>query len=633
MTISSLKHPLKILHLDSDAAFAKSVIQLLTSEGIKTDVDEINSRKKLGDRLQKSAYDLIFLADNAQDCSGLDALKAVKKLKVYTPVLIFSDILDEETIVNYINAGASDYLLKTSLDRLIPVVRRIISNTRNAKIVDYQNFFETSPDLLCTFDQDGHFMGINQTWGDVFGYTDAELIDKPFIQFVHPEDQKSAAAQFQKLFDEKARMAEMVCRIQTLAGDSRWLHWKMKIQNNGSINAIVRDITESKLREIQISQAHNNLQKLVELYKADIVKKTLVADQIRDSVVVTDLKGNIVSWNKGSEKVFGYSPEEAVGQHIALIYPEKDYKYIQEEATNVLLEQGEKEFELHMRRKSGEVFEARLTLEVTRDSKGKVNGMLGYAIDMGPVRSAIENVSNQEEQIQEQEQTTDQAQQVNAGTMDSPEVNEISNEQPEEQIIVNSNTGLQDDLVAEDSNAEMVGSADSEIARETQKDFSHEPVSHEPVSHETIVSEKVFVPRATDSGFSIMYLEDNLTNIKLVEKILGQRQDYRLYTTQEPEDCLEMAKQYLPSLILLDMNLPEADGYELLKQLQQDSVLKLIPVVAVSTDTSVESIEAAKKAGFMEYLVKPLEINGFLGVIDSLLFRNSSQQVGKVGSV
>lgn len=623
MTISSLKHPLKILHLDSDAAFTRNVVQLLNSEGIKTEVDDVKSRKKLNDKLQNNAYDLIFLADNAQDCSGIDALRTVKKLKVYTPVLIFSDILDEETIVNYINAGASDYLLKTSLSRLVPVVRRIISNTRNAKIVDYQSFFETSPDLLCTCDSDGHFMGINQAWGDMFGFTDAELIDKPFIQFVHPDDQKSAAAQFQKLFDEKTRMTEIVCRIQTLAGDSKWLHWKMKIQNNGSITAIVRDITEAKLREIQISQAHQNLQKLVELYKADIVKKTLVADQIRDSVVVTDLKGNIVSWNKGSEKVFGYKPEEAVGQHIALIYPEKDYKFIQEEATNVLLEQGEKEFELHMCRKSGEVFAARLTLEVTRDSDGKVNGMLGYAIDMGPVRSTADSETAEEQQSLGHETVAGQEQQFNA---EAPEVNERSDEQPDEQIAVESDTGHQVEPVILGSDIETVKSShsdseDNEI--ETRENGFQEPV----------VTEEVFVPLATDSGFSIMYLEDNLTNIKLVEKILGQRQDYRLYTTQEPEDCLEMAKQYSPSLILLDMNLPEADGYELLRQLQQDNILKHIPVVAVGTDTSIESIEAAKRAGFMEYLAKPLEINGFLGVIDSLLFRNSSPQVGKVSSV
>lgn len=619
MALSSLKHPLKILQLDSDAASAKQVIQKLTAENIKTEVDEINSRKQLISLLQKNAYDLIFLADNAQDCSGTDALKAIKKLKIYTPVLVFSDILDEETIVNYISLGATDYLLKTSLHRMVPVVKRIISNTRNAKIVDYQNFFETSPDLLCTCDQQGHFMGINQSWGQVFGFTDAELVDKPFIEFVHPEDQKTAAAQFQKLFDEKTKTADMICRFLTAAEDVKWLHWKMKIQTNGSINVIARDVTELKTREVQISHAHQNLQKLVELYKADIVKKTLIADQIRDSVVVTDLKGLIVSWNKGSEKVFGYSPEEAVGQHIALIYPEKDYKYIQEEASNVLLEQGSKEFELNMRRRSGEVFEARLTLEVTRDSEGKVNGMLGYAIDMGPVREKVAEVEKEESKPADvigQEEVVLPEDAAPPSTVEAPFENTVMQEEQE-------SLGLYTPQeVVSTKNEEVVV---TEVADEVKQDSEQheEPEIEKEVVEISVVSSEV----------SLMYLEDNLKNINVVETILAQRPDYRLITTQEPEDCVDMARQYSPSLILLDLNHSEADAFELLKQLQQEDKLKNIPIIAVSTDGESEKIQAARNAGFSDYLVKPLDTNDFLDVVDSLLGQYESEVVNKVSSI
>ena len=601
MALSSLKHPLKILQLDNDAASAKEIIQKLSEEEIKTQVDEINSRKQLVSHLQKNTYDLIFLADNAQDCSGADALKAVKKLKIYTPILVFSDILDEEIIVNYINLGATDYILKTSLHRMVPVVKRIISNTRNAKIVDYQNFFETSPDLLCTCDKEGHFMGINQSWGQVFGFTDAELIDKPFIEFVYPEDQKSAAAQFQKLFDEKTKTADMICRFLTAAEDIKWLHWKMKIQTNGSINVIARDVSESKSREVQISQAHQNLQKLVELYKADIVKKTLIADQIRDSVVVTDLKGLIVSWNKGSEKVFGYSPEEAVGQHIALIYPEKDYKFIQEEATNVLLEQGSKDFELNMRRKSGEVFDARLTLEVTRDSEGKVNGMLGYAIDMGPVR---DKVASEEEQLESI-----------AGN--------VEEKSAQEEVA----------QVTEVEKLEIENGASVVTEQETERPSSDEPNDANEEKLEEDIKQEVVEISVVSSEVSLMYLEDSLKNINLVESILAQRPDYRLITTQEPEDCVDMARQYSPSIILLDLNHSEANPYELLKQIQQEDKLKSIPVIAVSSYTDSEQVQVAKNAGFSDYLVKPLETNNFLDMIDSLLGKYESEMVNKVSSV
>lgn len=662
MTIASLKHPLKILQLDSDAATAKKIIQELSAEGIKANVDEISSRKQLISHLQNNAYDLIFLADNPQDCSGVDALKAIKKLKVYTPILIFSDILDEETIVNYITLGATDYLLKSSLHRMVPVVKRIISNTRNSKIVDYQNFFETSPDLLCICDKEGHFSGINPSWGRIFGFTDAELIDKPFIQFVHPEDQKSAAAQFQKLFDEKNKTADMVCRFLTAAEDIRWLHWKMKIQSNGCINVIARDVTETKAREVQISQAHQNLQKLVELYKADIVKKTLIADQIRDSVVVTDLKGLIVSWNKGSEKVFGYSPEEAVGQHIALIYPEKDYKYIQEEATNVLLEQGSKEFELNMRRKNGEVFEARLTLEVTRDNEDKVNGMLGYAIDMGPVRENTDTESDEQQSLTdiaaqelvvqkdkelhvdehqpvektdvlavENAQDTSGPLQSNVTTHVAPvKEPEVSNEteQTASTMIVAVVPEQEEQTKAEQLNEEHESVPEDQAkAEKLSEEQKNKPEAEQPVEQEVVEISVV------SSEVSLMYLEDSIKNINAVEEILVQRPDYRLITTQEPEDCVDMARQYAPTLILLDIDHSEVDGFELLKQLRQEEKLQNIPVIAVGIDSSSEKIQTARTAGFADYLVKPLESKNFLDVIDSLLGKPEPGVLDKVGSV
>jgi len=629
MTITSLKKPLKILQLDSDAKFANELMKLLVSEGMKVEVELINSRKQLNNKLKESVYDLIFLADNAQDCSGVDALKAVKKIKVYTPVLVFSDILEEETIVNYINLGAVDYILKTSLHRLASVVRRIISNSRNSGIVDYQNFFENSLDLMCTCDGEGHFIGINQAWGKLTGYTDAELIDKAFIEFVFPEDQKSAAAQFQNLFDSKSKSSDLLCRFQTATGEIKWLHWKMKIQTNGNINAVVRDVTESKMREIQLTQAHNNLQKLNELYKADLVKKTLVADQIRDSVVVTDLRGHIVSWNKGSEKIFGYTPEEAMGQHIAMIYPEKDYKYIQEEASNVLLEQGEKEFELHMRRKSGEVFEARLALEVARDNEGKVNGMLGYAIDMGPVRAEDEENAKPEQMQTVQPIPVDEQQ--NTNSQEEPVV--INEAVVEEEVKIEPEPELSEEVVVAKSKEKPVEDLQKEqaIENESAEDKAIEAVEmseNSAISEDKQITQKVFVPALTGSGVTIMYLEDSLTHINQVEKILAQRKDYRLITTQEPEDCVDMARQYLPSLILLDMNLPDTDVYALLRQLHADGSLKHIPVVAVGADLSIETKETARQAGFMEYLVKPVENDSLLQVIDSIFYADSSKAIG-----
>jgi len=618
---------LSILQLDTDSQFAKQVRDQLASEGLKIQTVEIDTCKQLSAELQKKAYDLIFLSDNARDCSGVDALEMAQQLAVTTPVVVFSEILDEEIIVNFINLGATDFILKTGLHRLGEVVQRIMRDSAIRGNIDYQKFFKYAPDMLCCCDSEGQFTVINPAWEKTLGFDASDMIGKPFIQFVHPEDQKNAAAQFRKQFvDASNTSPNLVCRFQTKTGNIKWLHWNMIIESATTINAVVRDVTETRTREMQLAQAHGHLQKLVTHYKSELAKKTLVAEQIRDSVIVTNLKGLIVSWNKGSEKIFGYSAKEMVGQHIAVIYPEADYKYIQEGASNVLLEQGEKEFSLHMRRKSGEVFAARLKLEVTRDKNGTVNGMLGYAVDMGPVRSPADepDTMSNDDQTNVELQTTG----ITLAAVTDPMQGATQQQTLYDMSVDNNNSPYQ--LVAANTVVEQPSVAQTR-AEQTSADQPipepHNPVQHDNTAEQQITAEKVFVPRGDGSKVTIMYLEDSMNHIYQVEKALTTRKDYLLITTQEPEDCLDMAKQYLPAVILLDMDLPNRDGYDLFNALQATAALKHIPVIAVSADSSAAAINNTTHAGFSYYLTKPFDANRLLAAIDAILHTGNANAI------
>jgi CheY-like chemotaxis protein len=118
---------------------------------------------------------------------------------------------------------------------------------------------------------------------------------------------------------------------------------------------------------------------------------------------------------------------------------------------------------------------------------------------------------------------------------------------------------------------------------------------------------------------TILYLEDNAAGIRLVETLLKQRSGCRLVATRNPAQCEELARRHNPCLILLDVNLPDADGYDLLEQWRQDAVMKEFPVVVVATDTLPEDVGRAMNAGAVEFLAKPLEINRFLAVVDTFL--------------
>ena len=118
---------------------------------------------------------------------------------------------------------------------------------------------------------------------------------------------------------------------------------------------------------------------------------------------------------------------------------------------------------------------------------------------------------------------------------------------------------------------------------------------------------------------SVLCIDDNPVNLKLVAQILGMRPHLRLMTAHAPELGIELALGHLPDLILLDINMPGMDGYQVLDVLKSSPRLKHIPVVAVTANAMPRDIARGKQAGFADYLTKPLHIHHFLQVLDALL--------------
>jgi PAS domain S-box-containing protein len=117
----------------------------------------------------------------------------------------------------------------------------------------------------------------------------------------------------------------------------------------------------------------------------------------------------------------------------------------------------------------------------------------------------------------------------------------------------------------------------------------------------------------------VHYIEDNETNIEVMRGMLLRRPQVQLSVSMTGLDGLAAVRLQRPSLILLDMHLPDIDGLELLRHLKDDEELGGIPVVVVSADATAAHIEAALTAGAAHYLTKPVNLAGFLAVLDELL--------------
>lgn len=118
---------------------------------------------------------------------------------------------------------------------------------------------------------------------------------------------------------------------------------------------------------------------------------------------------------------------------------------------------------------------------------------------------------------------------------------------------------------------------------------------------------------------TVLYIEDNPANLKLVEGLMRRREGVRFLTAKHPREGLALAERNRPDLILLDINLPELDGYEVLKRLRGLEGMKGTPVIAISANAMARDVKKGIEAGFREYLTKPLDVTRFFEAVDKVL--------------
>lgn len=124
---------------------------------------------------------------------------------------------------------------------------------------------------------------------------------------------------------------------------------------------------------------------------------------------------------------------------------------------------------------------------------------------------------------------------------------------------------------------------------------------------------------ATSHVCDVLYVEDDVVNFTLVERILEYRPGVSVLHAPEGRVGFDLAEAYQPKLILLDLNLPDMHGSDLLKRLQNTTATAGIPVVVLSADATPSQIERLLTAGAKNYLTKPFDIEQFLAVVDEYL--------------
>ena len=118
---------------------------------------------------------------------------------------------------------------------------------------------------------------------------------------------------------------------------------------------------------------------------------------------------------------------------------------------------------------------------------------------------------------------------------------------------------------------------------------------------------------------TLLYVEDNLANLKLVEQIIARRPDLRLYTATNGATGIAAALAHQPEVILMDINMPGMSGIEAMEILRRDPSTAHIPIIALSANAMPHDIAKGLEAGFFNYITKPMKVNEFMVALDAAL--------------
>jgi PAS domain S-box-containing protein len=122
--------------------------------------------------------------------------------------------------------------------------------------------------------------------------------------------------------------------------------------------------------------------------------------------------------------------------------------------------------------------------------------------------------------------------------------------------------------------------------------------------------------RVTDVVRTVLYIEDDASNLALVERLVEGRRGIRLMVAMQGGLGLDLAREHRPDVILLDVNLPDISGQEVLAQLRADPRTRDIPVLVITADATSTQMQQMLESGARAYLTKPLDVKRFLSVLD-----------------
>src|SRR4051794_968252 len=239
---------------------------------------------------------------------------------------------------------------------------------RNAEQL-FRTAFENAPIGMALVGLDGRFKRVNRALCEIVGYDEAAMLARTFQDITHPDDLDADVGRLDALIAGEITSYTMEKRYIRPTGDAVWteLHVSLACDKDGApmhLVSQIRDITSQKAAEAHLGR-----------YEA-------VVEFAEDAVVATDLDDAILTWNRGAERLFGYSAEETLGESIAVLQPADRIQEVEAVGAEIAAGRTVERLETCRRRRDGSLVDVQITVSPVRDPAGRVVGASTIARDV-----------------------------------------------------------------------------------------------------------------------------------------------------------------------------------------------------------------------------------------------------------
>jgi PAS domain S-box-containing protein len=386
-----MEKPLRILHLEDDPDFAALVVSLLEKEQLPAEVVYASDYKDFINSLESGAYDIILADFLLPSCNGFQALEIAQARRPETPFLFVSGTISEHAAIESLRNGATDYVLKSKLERLFPAVRRAVQEARErtqrkraeAELVRREKHFraltENCLDVLSIVSHEGIFQYNSPSLKSVLGYEPKDLAGQNAFAFVHPQDLPGAQKAFERALENPH--LRIIHEFRYRHADGSWRYLETVCQNrldDPEIAGVVvnsRDTTERKLAAEALEKSEASL--------AAAQRIALLGSWDLELADPEKVHGRL-SWSDETYRIFGLEPKSVAVTSdffFNLVHPE-DRQRISEATSQTLRNRQPYDIEYRIRVAAGEERIVRERGEVGCDSTGKPARIRGIVMDI-----------------------------------------------------------------------------------------------------------------------------------------------------------------------------------------------------------------------------------------------------------